>query len=122
MKLTDLQISDFKAQLTNEREQLLRNEENVLHSDIDRIDLKVEHPNNADENKRSGAIEKEIALESHVMESLAVIDLALERINSNDYGVCVGCFIDIPIQRLQAFPAAARCLDCKLKYENLHVP
>ena len=122
MKLTELQIADFKAQLTNERELLLRNEGNVLHSDIDRIDIKVGYPNNADENKRSGVIEKEIALENHVLESLAAIDLALARIDSNDYGVCVGCFIDIPYQRLHAFPAAARCIDCKLKYENSHIP
>jgi DnaK suppressor protein len=122
MTLTDIQITNCKAQLINERKQLLRTEEGVLHSDIDRIDLKVERPNNSDENKRSGTIEKEIALENHVLESLAVIDLALARIDSNDYGVCVDCSIDIPYQRLQAFPAAARCVDCKLKYEKLNIP
>lgn len=122
MTLTDPQISDFKAKLISEREQLLRTKESVFHSDIDRIDLRVERPSNSDENKRSGAVEKEIALEHHVLESLAAIDLALARIKSDDYGVCVDCSVDIPYQRLYAFPAAARCVDCKLKYEKLNIP
>jgi DnaK suppressor protein len=44
--------------------------------------------------------------------SLADIDRALTKIKEGSYGVCDGCGIEIPAQRLTALPAASRCRDC----------
>jgi RNA polymerase-binding transcription factor DksA len=118
MSLTDLQLAYFKAQLGDERTRLLESEHGAVHSNLDRVDIKVTHPNNSDETMRADAVETDIALEGHVLESIAHVDLALERINSRDYGVCIDCHTNIPYQRLYAFPAAARCVACKSVFEQ----
>lgn len=118
MALTDIQLTYLKAQLTSEREQLVDSEPDSVHSDIDRVDIKTEKAANPDENKRTDAVENAIALEGHVMESIARVDLALARIASKEYGICADCHNDIPYERLQAFPAAARCLGCKSEFEH----
>ena len=44
---------------------------------------------------------------------LRLIDEALERINSGDYGLCMGCEEDIPGKRLLALPWAKYCVPCQ---------
>jgi DnaK suppressor protein len=43
---------------------------------------------------------------------LAEIDAALLRIGSDEYGVCERCAEPIPAERLEARPAARRCVGC----------
>lgn len=50
----------------------------------------------------------ERALESKVKD----IDIALKKIETETYGKCENCNKDIPIERLQVFPAARMCNDC----------
>ena len=45
------------------------------------------------------------------------INLALEKLNNGDYGICEECGDDISYQRLMARPIAALCIDCKRKQE-----
>jgi RNA polymerase-binding protein DksA len=49
---------------------------------------------------------------------LADIDSALKRIEDGTYGTCVSCGQGIPLQRLEAYPAAALCIDCKRRAEG----
>jgi DnaK suppressor protein len=44
---------------------------------------------------------------------LAQIDIALDRITTGDYGVCVDCGRSIPLARLQALPYATSCIKCQ---------
>src|SRR5690349_12278997 len=44
---------------------------------------------------------------------LRLITEALDRINSGDYGVCLGCETQIPAKRLQALPWARYCVACQ---------
>jgi len=46
-----------------------------------------------------------------------VVD-ALKRIESDQYGVCEGCEKAIPKKRLDVFPAARFCVECKAKLEK----
>jgi DnaK suppressor protein len=41
---------------------------------------------------------------------------ALDRIEAGRYGRCVDCGHDIPEGRLEAQPAASRCVNCQAKY------
>jgi len=41
------------------------------------------------------------------------IEEALERIESDEYGFCEACGIEIGIRRLEARPTATLCIDCK---------
>lgn len=43
---------------------------------------------------------------------LEAVDRALARIESGDYGTCEECGERIPLERLRALPAAARCVTC----------
>jgi DnaK suppressor protein len=49
---------------------------------------------------------------------LADIDAALRRIDDGTYGICVNCGEQIPVQRLEAYPAASLCIDCKRHAEG----
>lgn len=45
---------------------------------------------------------------------------AQERMRSGDYGVCVDCGVAIAMERLQALPAAERCIACQERHERAH--
>ena len=49
---------------------------------------------------------------------LKKIELALNKIDSGEYGVCEGCGEDIAIPRLEARPVAQFCIDCKTEQEQ----
>jgi RNA polymerase-binding protein DksA len=49
---------------------------------------------------------------------LAAIGAALDRIARGGYGVCVDCGADIGYPRLEAQPAAARCIECEARRER----
>lgn len=115
--LTSKQIGDSKVRLLKERDELEVLGKETIHADGERFDLKVEAPENSDESINVGALETNIVLKEHMLEGIARIDSALERIENGGYGICIDCDTDIPYERLMAFPAAARCLTCKEKFE-----
>ncbi|HET9201558.1 MAG TPA: TraR/DksA C4-type zinc finger protein [Acidimicrobiia bacterium] len=47
-----------------------------------------------------------------ISDSLADIDRALAKIDDGTYGRCDECGREIGAQRLEALPAASRCVDC----------
>jgi DnaK suppressor protein len=44
---------------------------------------------------------------------LQMIEAALDRLSSNDYGICLGCEEPIPAKRLKALPWARYCVGCQ---------
>jgi RNA polymerase-binding transcription factor DksA len=51
------------------------------------------------------------------LEEFGDITAALQRIQSGSYGVCTDCGAGIEKARLDAYPAAPRCLTCQEHYE-----
>ncbi len=49
---------------------------------------------------------------------LALIDMALESLDSGSYGICVDCGVEISAGRLRAKPYARLCIDCKTAREK----
>jgi DnaK suppressor protein len=45
-------------------------------------------------------------------DKLKNINLALERIDDKEFGICVQCGEPIPIQRLIIMPESSRCVAC----------
>ncbi len=43
---------------------------------------------------------------------------ALDRLAGGTYGLCIACGDQIEPERLEAEPAAARCIDCQLRQES----
>jgi DnaK suppressor protein len=49
---------------------------------------------------------------------LKKIDEALERLNTDSYGICEGCGGEIPYKRLKARPVTTLCIECKTLQEQ----
>lgn len=59
-----------------------------------------------------------LANQQQSTELLRRIELALQRIDSGEYGSCLQCEEPIAFARLQAQPFASLCLDCQSAREN----
>jgi RNA polymerase-binding protein DksA len=57
-------------------------------------------------------------LDGRAKAEIEAIDQALVRIDSGRYGRCEVCGKDIPQSRLEALPAATRCMACEQAGEN----
>ncbi|MFL5942744.1 MAG: TraR/DksA family transcriptional regulator [Gaiellaceae bacterium] len=122
--MTSIDTERFRATLLEERKRV----EHALAS------LRDQHPGSLDEEVEEIAA----ASDNHLAETatatlgreidftlgensgqvLADIDSALKRIDDGTYGTCVGCGQEIPLQRLEANPAASLCIDCKRRTEG----
>jgi len=51
---------------------------------------------------------------------LREIDYALEKIKNDTYGICEGCGIEIPEERLCAIPWTRFCAKCAEQYEQMY--
>src|ERR1700739_2054251 len=49
---------------------------------------------------------------------LSMIDAALKRIQSNEYGLCANCQEEMQQKRLEAVPWAKHCINCQEKAEQ----
>lgn len=50
---------------------------------------------------------------------LKLVEEALDRIHTGDYGTCVSCEEPIPAKRLKALPWARCCVDCQEQAGNM---
>lgn len=57
-------------------------------------------------------------LDGRAKAEIEAIDQALVRFDSGQYGRCQVCGKDIPQSRLEALPAASRCIVCEQAGEN----
>ncbi|MEK7120335.1 MAG: TraR/DksA C4-type zinc finger protein [Patescibacteria group bacterium] len=67
------------------------------------------------EDEMSDEVEEygnELAAEYPLEEQLSDVNLALEKIEKGKYGICENCGEEIPLERLQANPAAKLCMSC----------
>jgi DnaK suppressor protein len=54
------------------------------------------------------------------MAELRDIGAARARLENGEFGRCIDCGADIPRARLEALPAAARCIECQARHEEAH--
>lgn len=66
----------------------------------------------ADEAEETG---NDLGITTSLKSRLADIELALDKINRNEYGKCENCGKDIPLELLKVDPESRLCKDCKLK-------
>lgn len=107
------------------RELLLR-EKAELENRVERIHNHARDPLNADSSEQAaelGNIAVVSALETEAREEIDEIRIALQRMESGEYGICVSCGEMINSKRLEARPASAECLECaELSSENNRRP
>ncbi len=64
----------------------------------------------------------ELGLLSDEGDVLQMIDEAIQKLEDNEYGICIECGCEIAPARLEAKPYARFCTACKAKYEELEDP
>ncbi|MET9883967.1 TraR/DksA family transcriptional regulator [Streptomyces sp. NPDC006430] len=74
----------------------------------------------ADTGTKNITRESELALAANAREMLQQTERALERLDTGTYGLCENCGQPIGKARMQAFPRATLCVDCKQKQERRH--
>ena len=96
-----------RAQLEDERDQLLR-QAGVTLAEFENVDP---------EDPTVGRDAVQAALEAMGRQSLDEVAAALARIEAGMYGICTGCGVDIPLERLEIMPATAFCVACQQRSE-----
>ena len=87
-------------------------------------DSRVDHAqdlltqDNDDAPQRASARELDQARTEQLLQELAAIDAALDRINKDQYGDCLECGAPISFARLSAEPWALRCIACQSRHEQ----
>jgi len=95
--------------------QTLENRRNELSERLERIkrDLAKAHSSDWAEQAQERENDEVLnQLSSEVELELRGVNTALDRIKSNQYGICVSCSAEIPVARLEIKPEAIRCIKC----------
>lgn len=71
----------------------------------------------ADQGTDTMEREKQYLFASREQNFLYHLDLALERIEKGEFGICISCGKEIRADRLEAVPHVRLCIDCKAKEE-----
>lgn len=72
----------------------------------------------ADTGSKNVTREHEMALATNAREMLYQTERALGRLEAGTYGLCENCANPIGKARMQVFPRATQCVDCKQKQER----
>lgn len=109
-----------QAQLTEMREQLLARIEQQRGGKVSRADAAYAHFDHVqdDDGQRNNERDVEFAINENETEQLKDIELALQRIADQSYGLCINCGERIHDKRLEAAPLALRCLPCQTAFEK----
>ena len=114
----------FRTALLEERTRVENAIANLRDDHPGRLDEEVEEIGGASDNHlaetATATLDREIdyTLEEHSTQVMVEIDAALERIEAGTYGVCTSCGGEIPVDRLEAYPWASLCIDCKRESER----
>ncbi|MFJ6936097.1 TraR/DksA family transcriptional regulator [Streptomyces sp. NPDC101132] len=119
---TPEEVAEARAELMSEilrlREELHHSEEAITGLMRDSGDGAGD--DQADTGTKNITREHELALASNAREMLEQTERALERLDAGTYGVCENCGNPIGKARMQAFPRATLCVECKQKQERRH--
>jgi len=114
----------FRAALLEERERVTSAIASLQADHPGSIDDEVEEISSVSDNHvaetATATLDREIdyTLEENSAHVLEEIDAALGRIDAGTYGTCTNCGEEIPQARLEAYPWASLCIDCKRKLER----
>jgi len=116
------ELAEFRALLIDRIYQLFQS----VHRDIREAtarDVAVEHADPRDEGDE--ALEEQLqdlqtSLDERDAELAQAMEVALQRIRSGEYGMCIECDRPIEPERLRAVPWAIRCFEDQEAFEQRH--
>lgn len=119
--LKQSQLDQLTHQLKVQYQALLREvrDESENAGNQHRIDLLNNEPGDSgDESMANALADFNVATLDHHIRDVRDIEATFQRIKEGTFGVCIDCGDDIAFNRLQAYPAAKRCLACQEKRER----
>ena len=108
--MNDKQREHFRAILKAWRKSLVDDVSRTLHN---MQDENINHPDPNDRASQETDMSLELRNRDRERKLLKKIDDTISRIDSDDYGWCESCDVEIGVQRLEARPTAEQCVDCK---------
>lgn len=117
---TEQLTAPFKKELLDRQAVLQEQLSSLRGGDKSRVEASADHFNRPEDStaQTNTARDLEFALDEHETLELAQVAAALGRIEAGTYGQCADCGVEIPAERLQVAPAAARCIACQEKVES----
>ncbi|MFD0222666.1 TraR/DksA family transcriptional regulator [Streptomyces hirsutus] len=117
---TPEEVEDARAELATE---VLRLREEITSSERSLAGLMRDSgdgagDDQADTGTKNITREHELALAANAREMLTQYERALQRLEAGTYGLCESCGNAIGKARMQAFPRATLCVECKQKQER----
>jgi DnaK suppressor protein len=103
-------LEHFRAILNAWRQELLEEVSRTVHTMQDET---ANHPDPNDRASQETDMSLELRSRDRERKLIKKIDEAIVKIDSNDYGFCETCGVEIGVQRLEARPTATLCIDCK---------
>ncbi|MBQ1083863.1 MULTISPECIES: TraR/DksA C4-type zinc finger protein [unclassified Nocardiopsis] len=117
---TSEELAQVRKQLEGEiaaqRAELREGEEALAERLTDPVEGAGDDP--ADAGAKTFQREHDLALAYNTRDLLAKSERAIERMDAGTYGVCESCGQAIGKARLQAFPRATLCVNCKQREER----
>jgi RNA polymerase-binding protein DksA len=119
-----IETEHFRTLLIEERGRVERAIANLREDHPGRIDEEIEEIGGSQDNHlaetATATLDREIdyTLEENSTRMLNAIDAALKRMDDGTYGTCTNCGREIPAERLEAYPWASLCIDCKRQAER----
>ena len=111
-------IAERKEELTARKEELVK-ELDMDAVQVTENDYDAKFPDYGDKDDENAAevanFEKNLSLEKTLEVSLFNVNKALKKIKEGNYGLCEKCGKPIDPRRLEAFPSATSCMECKQK-------
>jgi DnaK suppressor protein len=122
MAINQQQAAQIKSQLRTRAAQLRGEIQQTLERSSDETHARVaEQARDAEDDSFANLVsDLNFADIDRDAQELRRIDYALARLNNGTYGECIDCAQPIALARLQAEPAAARCIVCQEAYERTH--
>jgi RNA polymerase-binding protein DksA len=111
-----IDTSRFRAALLEERERIEKALESLRDDETEEPAASDNHLAETATATLDRAIDD--TLEENSTRMLAAIDAALARVEAGTYGMCENCGRPISAERLEAYPWASLCIDCKREAER----
>jgi len=119
-ELSEKQLQQLEQRLRNRREELRE----IIHRELtssmqeDYTELAGMVHDTGDESFADLLRGLNITTRARELEEIRDVEAALERIKNGAYAYCVDCSDAITYERLDAYPAAKRCITCQSRHEN----
>jgi DnaK suppressor protein len=117
---TDAEVAEVRAELEDDATALRKDIGQAEFEIADRFGDSVSQAGDdeADASSKLAQREHNLALTQNTRELLEQAERALARIDAGTYGECESCGKPIGKARLQAFPRATLCVECKQRQER----